>query len=359
MRTAVIAHGDRPLTAGGEALRVRYDPGRANPEPTGVANFAAALEAELRPRCELVRLQRGTGRGILPLLWHGRQALAAWRDRRCVYLSTESLIVPAILGARAAVTVHDVTPLSHPHRHTWRSRAAQRLLLRLAARRVGAVLVPSRAVRDELLRCAPFAAGKVVIVPEAPRFRGGDIVPVDRRHRTVVYAGTLEPRKNVLPLTRAFLASVAEPWRLVLIGRLGWLSTDERRELDRLCANPRVSRLGYVSDAELRRELAVAGLFAYVSESEGFGLPPLEAMALGTPVIVSDAPALVEVTGGAAAVVRRGPDFERQLGAALRALTTGDEARARLAEQGLRQAGEFDWARTAERVLLALGALRR
>jgi glycosyltransferase involved in cell wall biosynthesis len=177
----------------------------------------------------------------------------------------------------------------------------------------------------------------------------------------VLHTGTHEPRKNVLALVEGFLAApVPEPWQLVLAGRPGWLSAEDAARLEQLVerGHGRVVRLGYVSDAVLAGLYAGAELFAYPSSYEGFGLPVVEAMAAGVPVVTTDATALVEVAGGAARIVPLGPELPARLGAALAELAADPQARKELVERGHDRAAGFTWSRTARDVHAAVLSTR-
>jgi glycosyltransferase involved in cell wall biosynthesis len=291
-----------------------------------------------------------------PRLWH----LAVAREVRREggrYLSTDSLIVPVLLGRRATVTIHDLSAVLHPQSQQRRTRLAYRLLLGAACRRVGAVVVPSAATRDDLLARHPRVAPRVHLVPYAARvLPPATQVPASVRAPFVLHTGTHEPRKGVQALVEGFLAHVPEPWQLVLAGKPGWLSDAQRERLDELVTSSggRVVRLGFVSDEELAALYGSAEVFAYPSSYEGFGLPVLEAMTYGLPVVITDAAAPLEVAGDAAEVVPLGPELGPRLGSALARLTGDPAARAELGTRGRARAKEFDWARTTAGVVQAV-----
>ncbi len=265
------------------------------------------------------------------------------------YFSPDSLIVPALLGRRATATVHDLAPLRHGHTHTLRVRLAYGLLLGAAVRRARAVVVPSAATRDELLARHPGARVRVVgagprpLSPPAPW-------PAGVRPPYLLALGSLEPRKHPAELAETFLAAAPEPWQLVVVGQLRWLGRRDTARLRTCARSPRVRLLGHVDDAVLAGLLGGAGAMAYVSSYEGFGLPVLEAMAAGVPVLTSTAPALTELAADAALFVDlAGPDpYGAGLREALARLLADDALRADLAARGRERARSYDWGRAAD-----------
>jgi hypothetical protein len=170
--------------------------------------------------------------------------------------------------------------------------------------------------------------------------------------RYILSVGTLEPRKNLPALLRAFDqlrardGSPAAALDLVIVGGRGWRDRSLRAELARRLDEGRVHSLGYVPESDLVALYGGAEVMAYPSHFEGFGLPVLESMACGTPVVASDVAALHEVSGGAAVLVR--PNDETALAAAIAELVEDAAARSALRARGLARAAEFRWERTAE-----------
>ena len=232
----------------------------------------------------------------------------------------------------AVVTVHDVVPWTHPETLTPRGVAWHRKVISKAAVQARALVVPTQAVADQLREQVRVEV-PVHVVPNGVTKLVGD-KPGDLPGRYVLAIGTIEPRKGFDLLVRA---TERLKVGLVVIGPQGWGGVDLRAK--------HVTLLGKVSDDRLASVLAGATVLAAPSLAEGFGLPVLEAMAAGVPVVHSDDPALVEVAGGAGTVVRRGD---------LASLTEG--LRAVLAdpdhtiEAGLTRASEFTWEKTARGV---------
>ncbi len=163
---------------------------------------------------------------------------------------------------------------------------------------------------------------------------------------------TLEPRKNPLRLLRAYAdyrTRAAEPLPLVWAGAKGWLCDDFDAELRALGLAEHVLRPGFVADDELRWLYRECAVFVYPSLFEGFGLPVLEAMAAGAPVLTSETTSMPEVAGGAGLLVD--PTDERALANALLSLATDTELSSRLRQAGVDRAGAFSWCRTARRAL--------
>jgi glycosyltransferase involved in cell wall biosynthesis len=214
--------------------------------------------------------------------------------------------------------------------------------------------VPTEAVkRDVHNLLGPKVAAKTHVVYEGVRFSPTSPTEIASRQQTVLYVGTIEPRKNVDIVCRAFRAaqlrnSDLKNWRLVLVGKRGWLTESQAKELDLAIAAAGAVELGYQSNEDVQSLLGASSIFCYVSEAEGFGLPPLEAMALGTPVIVSDDAALSEVVGVAGRIVSRGPGMETELCEAFMDVSGNESLRVSMQALGLARSELFSWASAAE-----------
>jgi glycosyltransferase involved in cell wall biosynthesis len=235
-------------------------------------------------------------------------------------------------------------------------------LLRRAARRGAWVHTTSDFVRDEVVATFPFPAERVVrVYPGVPPVHGGDAARGRTRggtERYVLAVGTIEPRKNYPVLVRAFDALAGDDpdvW-LVVAGARGWGSSDFDAALTAARHRDRVRTLGYVSADDRADLLAGASALAFPSHYEGFGFPPLEAMAADVPVVASRAGAVPEVVGDAALLVD--PDDPDALADALRSVLTDDTTRRGLVAQGRARHRTFSWRQTVDELLDLYGAMR-
>ncbi|MCP2170021.1 Glycosyltransferase involved in cell wall bisynthesis [Goodfellowiella coeruleoviolacea] len=308
------------------------------------------------------------GPRVLPL---PRSALiAAWERGVPLWPGGDAVHAPTPLappvakrGRSLVVTVHDTVPWTHPDTLTPRGANWHRKVIARARARANAIVVPTAVVAAELDQHAPGPAPVTVIGHGVPAALASPPDPVTATVITerlrlpehyVLAVGTVEPRKGLDLLVTAMAQAQAPNLPLVVAGPAGWGGLDLAELADQAgLARDRLRVLGRVSDTELAVVLHRATVLAAPSRSEGFGLPVLEAMAAGVPVVHSDAPALVEVAGGTGTLV---PTREPiALARALREVVDarGDHGAAgrRLAESitaARRRAAGFTWTRAAE-----------
>jgi glycosyltransferase involved in cell wall biosynthesis len=308
-------------------------------------------------------LRRLWSRGLLPV--------TAATGAADIVHSTNFAVYP-VGHSRQVVMLHDVSVRQHPEWHfPKRVREMEGHLARM--RTADVVLVSTDYVRQQALDDLGIPPERIHTVPlgvPAACFQigharvGGPMPPSSERASSAVraryqlpaqyilFVGTIEPRKNIARLIQAFAQlplSLRKSYPLLLAGHPGWHTAPIYAAAGALEREGTVRFLGGVSDEDLPQLYAAATLFVYPSLEEGFGLPPLEAMASGTPVIVSDAPALVEVSGPAARIVPR--NDTNALAGAMADLLTNPAERERLAELGRHHAAQYTWERTARETL--------
>ncbi len=351
---------------------VALDLGPLAASPTGVGAFCRGLLGALRRREDVtvsgyaVALRSGAVRSLveadlalhtwpLParlvnLLWQhgavpsGELVARGWTGPPVDAVHGTNFVVPPCRRAAEIVTVHDLTAVHHRELCAPASLAYPSLVRRAIGR--GAfVHTHSRWVAAEVVALLDAPVDRVRAVPPGiePRRSLGQLGSPPLRWPYLLALGTVEPRKGYPTLVEAFgsFAREVPDVRLVIAGSDGWGSAALEAALRSCPVRRRIVRRGYIADDERDRMLAYAIALVYPSIYEGFGLPPLEAMAAGVPVVASDGGALPEVLGKAALLVPVGD--AAALAAALVRVVEDDGLRVGLVERGLAHADAFGW----------------
>ncbi|MCX6030229.1 MAG: glycosyltransferase family 1 protein [Chloroflexi bacterium] len=298
-----------------------------------------------RLRVMLAHLLRRPQDALLPGvdLFHGADHLLPYLER-----------IPGVF------TLYDLTYLTAQQAHTTLNRLYLTLMAPRFLRAARAVIVISESTRRDALSRYPGDAGKFRVIyggvsrqfcPAAPHAAAAVRQRYGLPERFILAVGTIEPRKNYEALLAAYraLRDRGQTVGLVIAGKKGWRSEAFFRQLHDLGLEDRVRLLGYVADADLPALYTAAEVFAFPSLYEGFGLPALEAMACGTPVVASNTSSLPEVVGDAGLLVS--PRDVAGLTTAIEAALTDAALRADLCARGLTQAGRFTWEATARATL--------
>ncbi len=276
----------------------------------------------------------------------------ALRLRDHVLHTPNYLLMP--FSGPAVTTVHDLSWINYPETHPPERVRFMNRHLAPTLDRADAVITDSIFIADELVARLGVPRGKLRVVPLGvdAAYRplpAAQLAPVLARHdlepgQYLLVVATQEPRKNLARLVRAYSAlpaTVQSRWPLVIVGTRGWLNDELERTLAPLQSRGLVRRLGYVAEQELPIVYAGAHAFAFPSLYEGFGLPILEAMASGVPVLTSNVSSLPEVAGDAAICVD--PFDEDALRQGLARLLEDGPWRTRSAQRGLARASGFPW----------------
>ena len=328
-----------------------------------------AVMEEFRGACGECHL--GAKSSLLRSLVHVPAALR--RERIDVFHGIDHVGVPfAGRSGKYVVTIHDVIPLILPRTFTPKHRAVVRLALARVRRRADHVIVPSHAVKRDVVRLLGLPEDLVTVTHHGcePRFHPR-ADPASHRAaaaryglppRYVLAVGTLEPRKNLTTLLQAFArlrrAGEVDPaLRLVLAGARGWLDEPIFRAVRSFGLDEVVRFPGFIDDDDLPDLYRGAEAFVFPSLYEGFGLPLLEAMACGAPVVTSNTSSLPEVAGGAALLVD--PLDVGGLAAVVARVLRDEGLRERLRAAGLARARQFSWETAARQVLDVYASLAR
>jgi glycosyltransferase involved in cell wall biosynthesis len=295
--------------------------------------------------------------------------LSAELRRRPVDLLHVQFTAPPLAPCPVVATVHDLSFEHLPETFKRRSRAQLRLTVRRTARAAARVITISEYSKRDIVETYGLDPGRVAVthVAASARFApvadAGELRRVRERYRIggeyVLAVGSVQPRKNLVRLVRAYADLRDRRGRdnlpqLVIVGKMAWLFGETLRAVEECGLGDGVIFTGYVPESDLPALYSGALCFAYPSYFEGFGLPPLEAMRCGTPVLAGDRTSLPEVVGDAGLLVD--PFDTDAIAAALRRLIDDESLRSTLRARGLARARLFDWRETAR---LTLGVYRK
>jgi glycosyltransferase involved in cell wall biosynthesis len=328
----------------------------------------ARLDAAALKWPHIVRSPLPTDRPLVRIAWEQVVLPTELRRLRLDVLHCPAYVSPIASSVPTVVTFHDLSYFELPEAFNRSNRFYLQTFSRISARRAQRLIAVSESTRRDLVRRLKIDPARVDVVYNGvdERFKPADPDVVDRfrqahrlPERFVFYLGTIEPRKNVGALLEAYALAhrrgIKEP--LLIAGGQGWGNLRLGELVENLGIASAVQWVGYANPEDQALWYNAATLFAYPSLYEGFGLPVLEAMACGTPVVASNRSSLPEVVGQAGLLVD--PTDVEAMADALYSLLNDDDRRAELATLGLAQAGRFTWEHAAKATMatyrLALG----
>lgn len=303
-----------------------------------------ATHAPIENREEIAGLAFRTDRMPLGVVWQQMTLSKVAEEERADVVWGPHGTLPLRLKRPAVVTLHDLTSITMPHVHRFKTIASFNPLIHQSLDMASRIISVSRFTADQAIRGFAVDPRKIEVVPNGV---SDYFSPGDESHKGepfILYAGSIEPRKGIADLVDAWESLQQRP-KLVIAGSSGWKNASLRRRLAPHIRSGDVVVTGYVSRERLRELYRSATLFVYPSHFEGFGLPVLEAMACGVPVITTAAGALPEAAGDAALTVQ--PGNATEIAGSLRTLLASEEKRLELSSRGLERAKQFSWARAS------------
>ncbi len=269
--------------------------------------------------------------------------------------------LPYFLTCRSVVTFHDMTFFLFPDLHTRSKRLFFPLVIRMSAKRSDAVISVSENTRRDALRILNISPEKIIAIPNGI---GGEFHQIQNQTLLetcrakyklpadfILFVGLIEPRKNLPMLIKSYAETQKQriDVPLVIVGREGWHYEKVYQLIKDHGIENKVLFTGYISDQDLPLVYNLARVFVYPSSYEGFGFPPLEAMACGTPVISTAVSAMLETVGNAGILIP--PQDGEALSRALVSLLHDQANQERLSQIGLQRAAQFTWERTARETI--------
>jgi glycosyltransferase involved in cell wall biosynthesis len=362
-------------------MRIGIDATALPPQPVGAGNYIIQLIRALAKadfNAQLVIFAQKRSRALIDLpvknsiewrivkdmspgsrmIWEQSRLPALVNNTNLDLLHSLHYTRPLRLSCASVVTFHDMTFFLFPQLHTRARRLFFPTAMRTSARQADAIITVSESTRQDAIRLLSIDPGKVFTTQLGvdPTFRPindiGEMDDVaakyDLHENFILYLGTIEPRKNLPVLIRAFrqLVDSGSKHKLVLVGKYGWMYKEVLDLVDDLDLENMVRFTGYIPQEELPLVYNLASLFVYPTKYEGFGLPALEAMACGVPVITTKIASLPEIVGDAGILIPSN-NIEELFNAMSRVLE--DQAlREKLTSDGQLRAKKFSWERTAQ-----------
>jgi glycosyltransferase involved in cell wall biosynthesis len=305
-------------------------------------------------------IELGPANRALRLPWEQTLLPFRLRQRQIDVYHGPAFVAPLLKTCGQVVSVHDMTFHLVPERHSLHKRIYFQAIIPAVIKNADHVIAVSESTRRDILDLIPVKEECISVTHLGVDNRFAAVLDKNKlselRKRFnlsrdfILSVGVLEPRKNLSALVDAYQASsLPEQFDLAIVGSLGWGYSPLLRQIAHSPVREHIRMLGYVADEDLPALYTSAAVFAYPSLYEGFGLPPLEAMACGTPVITSAISSLPEIAGDAAILVD--PNNVQELSFALRQVLQNQDLRKELSRRGIERARQFTWERMAEKTL--------
>ncbi|MFC1615741.1 glycosyltransferase family 4 protein [Patescibacteria group bacterium] len=304
------------------------------------------------------------------LLWHQKVKKNSIKEDVDVFFAPSSYIIPSILPKKikSIVTVHDLVALLYPKNHSKKAVLVEKLLLKKVVKKSAKILTVSKNTKADLLNKFDMGEDKIDVIycsasNSFKELETENLINYQKQNQIpskfFLAVGTVIPRKNYQKLVQAFaLVHKTYPeYHLLIVGKEGWGTEKVLDEVEKNYLDKHVHFLDYVSQSGLINLYNLATAFVFPSLYEGFGIPPLEAMKCGCPVIASNRSSVPEVVGKAAILVD--PNDQNGIAQAMKKFITDAMLRESFREKGLKQAQNFSWRKSAEKLLEIINTFRQ
>ncbi|MBU0668298.1 glycosyltransferase family 4 protein [Patescibacteria group bacterium] len=303
--------------------------------------------------------------------WHYKVLKDLQMEKVDLFFAPTSYIIPAFApkSLNVIITVHDLVAFLFPATHKAKATIIERLTLKKALKKAKKVFVVSENTRKDLLKRFDYPQQNIHLTPCAPSdfFRTkvsledleAFIAKMKLPEKFILAVGTLEPRKNFATLIKSFVSLQKRhpDYKLVIVGKKGWRFKEIEASIKQYKMEKEVIFPGYVKEDELQKFYGLAKVFIFPSLYEGFGIPPLEAMASGCPVVSSNVASLPEVIGDAGLLID--PKNSYKMAEAVADLIDNDHVRNTMIERGYRQAEKFSWEKSAQVALEVFQTIKK
>ena len=295
---------------------------------------------------------------LLRILWEQLILPLHVVDYKADILFSPGFVCPLVKTSKNVTVIHDMTFFSHPYVHTFFKRIYFPFMIKQAVKKSEKIIAVSNNTRKEIIKYTHIAEEKIAVtLLAANKFPVAEIADEKKLLKEkygidsdyLLFVGMIEPRKNIRLIIDSFNKIEDDNLKLVIVGQKGWMTEElfERIGADNL--EKRVIFTGFVPDEELSVFYKNARTFLYPSLYEGFGIPVLEAMSEGCPVITSNISSLPEVAGDAAILID--PENSKELSDAINKISNDSKYREELTEKGFDNAKKFSWEKTAKQTL--------
>jgi len=299
------------------------------------------------------------------LRWHLEVLKHLKIEKPDLFFAPTSYIIPSLAPKflKVIITVHDLVAFLMPGNHNAKAVLIERLTLKRALKKATQVFVVSNNTKNDLQKMFKYPSPQIQCIPCAPsedfhsEISQKKIEAVRKKHQLpekfILGVGTLEPRKNFPSLIKSFIIVKKKhpEYKLVIVGKKGWKYEEIFQLIKQHKLEEEVIFPGYLNNEELKAFYHLATLFVFPSLYEGFGIPPLEAMSSGCPVISSNVASLPEVIGDAGLLID--PKSTNKIAESIISLLENDQIRTMLIERGFRRAQKFSWENSAQAALEA------